>query len=193
MTVNVQIPVERYTADGTITDFSFTYDLIETPDLIVLVDDVLQTEYSDYTVDPEFQDGSTVVFTNAPTSGAIVTILRRTTISQNVDYESYKSFPADTHEWNLDKITYILQELINGVLIGYDGDGNPIYLTFDLEGVAQETTVLIENSGGTDATLPAWESGTLAGVYHGETVAEASVPADESVTTKPDGYIWLGI
>ena len=193
MTVNVQIPYNRYTADGAITDFAFTYDLIETADLIVLVDGVVQVEYSEYTVDPEFTDGSNVVFAVAPAVGLIVLLIRRTTISQNVDYESYTPFPADTHEWNLDKITYILQELINGTLIGYDDDGNPIYLTFDLNGVAQVTTVLIENSGGTDATIPAWESALTAGVYHGETLPEANVPADESATSEEDGHIWLGI
>ena len=113
-----------------------------------------------------------------------------------IDYlelKDIKKLPADTHEWNLDKITYILQELIHGTWLGYDEGGNPVYLTFDLNGVARETTVLIENSGGTDAVVPAWVSGVTACVYFGETVAEAELPADESVTTKPNGYVWHGV
>jgi hypothetical protein len=193
MSVNVAIPYNRFVADGVVTTFTFDWDLIETADLIVLVDNVLQIEYSDYTVTPDFEDGGDVVFELPPADQAQVVVMRRTTISQNVDYESYTAFPADTHEWNIDKITYILQELIHGTWLGYDDGGNPVYLTFDLNAVAQVTTVLIENSGGTDATIPPWVSAELAGVYHGETVPVAEVPADESVTTKPDGYIWLGI
>ena len=193
MSVNVAIPYNRFEADGVVTNFTFDWDLIETADLIVLVDNILQTEYSEYTVTPDFEDGGDVVFDVAPDDGTEVIVMRRTTISQNVDYESYTPFPADTHEWNIDKITYILQELIHGTWLGYDDEGNPVYLTFDLNAVAQVTTVLVENSGGTDATIPPWVSGELAGVYHGETMLEASVPADESATALPDGYVILGI
>ena len=193
MSVNVAIPYNRFVADGIVTNFTFDWDLIETADLIVLVDNVLQVEYSQYTVTPDFEDGGDVVFDIAPTDQAQVIVMRRTTMSQNVDYESYTPFPADTHEWNIDKITYILQELIHGTWIGYDASGNPQYLTFDLDAVAYITTVDIENSGGTDATIPPWVSETLAGVYHDETMLEANVPADESVTTEETGHIWLGI
>ena len=193
MTNPVQIPLNHYVGNGSKTSYAFTFYLIEPVDLIVLVDNVLQINYSDYTIRPDYLEGGYIDFTVAPVDVSDILIYRRTTKSQNVDYESYTSFPADTHEWNLDKITKILQELIVGVIEGIDGDGNPFRLTFDLSATPYEEYVRINNSGGTDADIPSWVNATLAGVYYGETVAAASLPAADSATTKPDGYIWLGI
>lgn len=191
MTTQVNIPYTDLEGDGSITDFAFSFPIVENVDLIVLVGGILQIEYSDYVVDALTDDGGEVIFSEAPADGDRVLILRRTTMTQNVDYDSDEPFMAETHEWNLDKITFILQELITGAWGGYDTDGNPVYLSFDLDATQQAYTLTVTNTGGTDAVLPAWESGTLAGVYHGETTDSA--PADEAVTTKPDGYIWLEI
>ena len=117
MTTNSQIPYNRYEGNGTKTSYAFTYDLVETSDLIVQVDGVRLVQFSDYTVDPDYEDGSNVVFTIAPIDGSDVLIFRKTDLTQNVDYESFTSFPADTHEWNLDKITKILQELLQDLRI----------------------------------------------------------------------------
>jgi hypothetical protein len=165
---------------------------VENLDLLVFVDNVLVVESSVYTVENLSDEGGDIEFVIAPSSGANVLIIRKTSITQQVDYQDFQPFPAETHEWNLDKLTYILQELLNGALSGIDSDGNPFTLTFNLSVTQQETTLTIVNSGGTDAALPMWESGTKAGVFAGELVPEASVPDDGTVTTKPDGYIWLG-
>ncbi len=141
---------------------------------------MLLTESSEYTIENVTDEGGEIEFTTAPESGAVVLILRRTTISQQTDYTE-AAFPIETHEANLDKITYILQDLINGDLDG---------LTFDLDAVAGAISILITNSGGTDATLPDWEL-DKAGVFHGEITYAA--PADESVTTEADGHFWLEI
>lgn len=189
MTTQVNIPYIYLEADGSITTFAYSFPIVENKDLLVRVDDVLQVEYSDYTLENVTEDGGEVEFTEAPADGAVVLIRRQTTMTQNVDYESGEPFPAETHEWNLDKITYILQELLQGLL----DDGSGGVLSFDLSTEQAEFLLTVLNSGGTDAPLPVWTSNEYAGIYIGETVDVASLPAADSVTTKPDGYIWLGI
>ena len=195
MTVNVQIPYVSLVGDGEITRFTFTFGLVETYDLYVKVNGELMVEYSDYTVENIVDDdGGDVVFAEPPDDGAVVIIYRDTTKSQQLDYVNTQAFPSETHEEMLDKIIYILQELIAGTFNGIGDDGKPFQLTFDLSVTQQEITMTVVNSGGTDAVLPMWENATLAGVYAGEVVPlDINMPADESATTKPDGYIWLGI
>ena len=174
----------------------FTYGLTEEHDLYVKVDGVEQIEWSAYTIgDVIDNDGGSITFAEdyIPADGAVVLIYRFTTRSQEIDYISGEPFPLETHENGFDKFMRILQELIMGTFTGLDDNGEPYTLTFDLSVTQQAVTVTIVNSGGTDAVIPAWESGTLAGVYHGETDLAANLPADESVTTKPDGYVWLGV
>ncbi|RLD56787.1 MAG: hypothetical protein DRI97_06735, partial [Bacteroidetes bacterium] len=122
MTTNTQTPYADLEANGTQTDFPFTFSIVENIDLLVLVDGVLMIEYSSYTISGLTDEGGVIAFVEPPPAGVRVLILRRTTISQNVDYELYDGFPAETHEWNLDKITFILQELLSGAFGGVDED-----------------------------------------------------------------------
>jgi hypothetical protein len=194
MTVNVQIPERAMIADGVLTTFTFDFGYIESLDVYVQVDGVTQTEYSDYTISStDIYQGGEIEFTTAPAALAVVFVFRFTTRSQNVDYESFTSFPADTHEWNSDKDMYILQELIRGSYSGTDSSGNPILLTFDLDTFLSEFFTRVTNSGGTDADLPMWVTDATAGVYAATVDLEANIPADEAVSTKPDGYIYIGI
>jgi hypothetical protein len=186
VTVQVQIPYISFTANGTQLIFTFSYGFVESLDVDVEVDSVEQIEFSDYTLTyTNNYDGGTITFTTAPVAGAIVEIIRMTTKSQNVDYESFTSFPADTHEWNLDKITYILQELIDGVTEGG--------LSFDLSTQQDEFSVTVLNSGGTDALLPLWTTAALAGVYSATVDIAANIPADGSASSKEEGHIFIGI
>ncbi len=189
MTTNQQIPYHNYTGNGSLSIYPFIFDLIETADLFVVVDNVPLTEFSHYTVEPMFEDGGNIIFTEPPDSGAAILIYRATTKSQQVDYESFTSFPADTHEWNLDKFCLILQELINGVIDGVSGQ----LVTFDLSVGQAEFILNVLNSGGTDAALPMWTDAEFAGIYAAEVDLEANLPNDGTATTKPEGFIWLGI
>ena len=189
MTTNVQIPYNSYIGNAAITTYAFTWSFVETSDILVLKNQLLQSPFSDYIFSDLTDDGGNVVFSIAPESGSELIILRKTDITQNVDYLEGVPFPAETHEFNLDKITYILQELLTGVRDGgLDEDGNPIFLTFDLSVLQAESLLTILNTGGTDAPLPVWVSALFAGVYHGEITESA--PADGAATNKPDGYIY---
>lgn len=185
----MEVPYVDLVGDGIKTIFSYTFGIVETFDLLVLVDTVLQIENSAYTIENLTDAGGDIVFATAPDDGDRVLILRKTTITQNVDYEPFSAFPSETHEFNLDKITYILQELLGGAFGGKDSDGNDIILSFDLSVTAGVTTVTINNTGGTDAVIEPWVSGETAGVFLGELTLSA--PADESVTTEPDGKMWI--
>jgi hypothetical protein len=182
MTVDFASPRVELIGNGTITKFSFPWPVLEELDLLVYLDDVLQTEFSDYIIEPGFEDGGEVTFTLAPLAGVVVRIQRKTSITQQLDYTA-TAFPSQTHEVQLDKIIMILQELL------LDDTGGAA--TFDLSAQQEATLVNILNSGGSDAVIPSWVDASLAGVFHGE-VTDAA-PADGSATTKPDGYIWIEI
>jgi len=187
MTTNVAIPFIDLVADGAIDTFTFEFPIVENFDLIVLVDnndgEGLRelSEFSEYTIVNLTDEGGEVLFALPPIDNARVLIVRRTTISQNIDYLLFSSFPAETHEFQLDKITYILQELLGGPL-------GPLFLTFDLAAVPDLSTITITNTGGTDALIPSWVSQETAGAFHGEVTLNA--PADESFADKPDGYVY---
>lgn len=194
MTVTVQIPYVTLIGNGTVTTFPFTYGLTEEYDLYVQVDGVQQLEYTDYTIENVNELGGEVEFTEAPAADAVVLIYRFTTRSQEIDYETAEPFPLETHEQGFDKFMRILQELIMSTFNGLGDDGLPYQLTFDLSVTQQAVTVTIVNSGGTDAVIPMWTDAEFAGVYAGEVVPlDINMPADESVTTYPEGYIWLGL
>lgn len=194
MTVTVQIPYNTLVGDGTLTTFVFTYGLTEEYDLYVKVDGELMVEWSDYTIENWDKDGGEIEFAEPPADGAVVMIYRFTTRSQEIDYLTGEPFELETHEEGFDKFMRILQELILGTFNGIGDDGQPYQLTFDLSVTQQEFTFTVVNSGGTDAVIPMWENATLAGGYAGEVVPlDINMPADESATDKPDGYIWLGI
>ena len=182
MTINAAIPRISYLADGVLTDFTFAYALIEPMDLIVTVNDVLQVEFTDYTIPPGYEDGGDVVFIEPPASGSVVTLTRRTSITQQVDYTT-TAFPSQTHEGQLDKIIMILQELLYGRI---SGD-----ITFDLSAEQLQYVVNIINSGGTGAQIPSWVDATLAGVFIGE-ITDAA-PADGAASAKPDGYMYVEV
>ena len=107
MTTNTQIPYVDLIGNGTTVRYPYTFGIVEHVDLIVLTqvtgdDLILQTEYSNYTLENITDVGGDVLFTVAPVDDIRVLILRRTTMSQNVDYETDEPFQAETHEWNLD-------------------------------------------------------------------------------------------
>jgi len=194
MTTSVIQPYTNLVGDGSKQTFTYYFPIVETLDLIVKVDDVQMVEYSHYIVQNLTENGGEVVFAIAPVSGADVLIGRRTTISQQVDYTE-SPFPVQSHEDQLDKTIYILQELLSGLFYDpdtiYGSDGEKVVITFDLSVTTGVTNVTINNSGGTDAILPAWTSGEKAGVFRGEITT--TPPEDGAVTTHDDGHVWIEV
>lgn len=150
----------RYLANGVTVAFAFSALFLDNSHLRVVVtdtsgNDVVKTISTDYTVTGALNpSGGTVTFGTAPTNGYYVTISRVVPITQATDYVPNDSFPAETHETALDKLTMISQQLTEAQgraltypatepstttntlapvvsrknkLLGFDGSGNPTY------------------------------------------------------------------
>lgn len=116
MTLETGISRVVYTALAAQTEFPFGYKFLNDADLLVYVDDELQTITTDYTVSGAgLDEGGTVTFTAGRTAGEIIAIVRAPAITQAVDYVENDPFPAETHESALDKLTMICQALDDGL------------------------------------------------------------------------------
>jgi hypothetical protein len=105
-----------YSPGGSTVAFAVPFKFYENNDLIVLVDGTTKTLNTDYTVTGAGDDaGGTVTFTTAPASGTELVIYRSTDFTQSTDYVPNDSFPAETHELALDKLTILAQEVNDGV------------------------------------------------------------------------------
>jgi len=122
MTISSENNVNRYTADGVQTAFTGTFKIYDQTHVKVLVDDIVQTLGTDYTVSGVGTDsGFTVTFTTAPASGKTVTLLLNPPHTQLTDYTALDPFPAETHERALDLLTQQVLKLKEklGRLIGF--------------------------------------------------------------------------
>ena len=110
MTVTTTNSKTEQLADGVQDVFPYSFVLPDETWLQVYYDSTLIL--SGYTVDGIGDpSGGDVTFTTAPPAGVTVTLLRVAPETQQVDYQPYDSFPAETHEDALDKLTMISQQL----------------------------------------------------------------------------------
>lgn len=118
MTVSTTTSRVSYSGNGLTDEFSVPFLFLDNSHLVVIlvVDstgvETTQTITTHYTVTGAGNDaGGTLTMVTAPTSGETLVILRDTTIDQETDYQANDTFPAETHETALDKLTLISQEL----------------------------------------------------------------------------------
>lgn len=71
----------------------------------------LKTITTHYTLSPNNQNPTNVVFVTAPADGLKVLIIRESTFTQTTEYEDEVPFPASTHETTIDKLALMIQEL----------------------------------------------------------------------------------
>jgi hypothetical protein len=135
MTISSTYTPDVALAPGGVTTFFFTFDVIAEEHITVEVDDVLISP-SNYVVDLDLK---TIDFLSAPNGGQIVAIGRLTEATQETDYITGDSFPAETHEEALDKLTLLVQENLNSL--------------------TRALLAPISDDGTTDFTLPAYEAG----------------------------------
>jgi len=185
MTVNAEFPYIQYLGNSVTTDFPFSWSSGDPSEIYVKLDGVLLTEGVEYELtDYTLEFGGTQVFNTAPTTGQVVYVYRDTPVTQQLDYVDGEPFPTDTHEFQLDKDTRILQEIIEG--------GRAIGGRVDLSAIQWEETVEITNTSGNNAIINTWTTdGLLAGVSIGEVILNGDpAPVDGNPTDKKDGYIW---
>jgi len=115
MTVNNNYELESYTANGTITDFDFTFKILEKENIIVNVKDTngvvtKKALTTDYTISLNDDNTGTVIFNTAPLNNYEVYIERLVDIDQEVNLETSSGFQESVIENSLDKLTMITQQ-----------------------------------------------------------------------------------
>ena len=118
MTVSTTTSKVSYTGNGSTSAFAYTYKIFADAELKVYVGGVLKTLTTHYTVSGAGgASGGNVTFTagNIPINLAAVVISRNISKTQVTDYVENDSFPAETHESALDKLTMLVQDVDNSV------------------------------------------------------------------------------
>ena len=116
MTVSSINTKNSYSANGTLTAFTYNFPINTTAELKVIERTATGTETvksltTHYSITDNGSAGGTVTFSTAPANGVTVVLLRDTSLTQETDYIANDPFPAETHESALDKLTLQQQEL----------------------------------------------------------------------------------
>ena len=119
MLVSNEISKNQYVGDGSATEFAYTFPILDSTHIEVYRQ--LSTETAleaklvpaeEYTVEGAgVESGGKVVFKTAPSSGTKLSILRNVPITQLYQYQELDSFPAESHENALAKLTMICQSM----------------------------------------------------------------------------------
>jgi len=123
MTVSSTTNRITYNCKGSQKEFPFTFKILEEENLVVILKDpnnaetilVLNTDYS-VSEEPWETGGSiTTLDEDAYASGYTLTIIRQLDLVQGADYLEGDSFPAETHEEQLDRLMMIAQQLLENL------------------------------------------------------------------------------
>jgi len=102
--------INRYTGDGTTTNFVFTFSYLVSSHVLVYVNGALQTETVNYTV-----SGSTVTFTSAPAASALIVVKRSTSQSSRMTtYEDGITLSRSALETDSKQAFQMAQEALDG-------------------------------------------------------------------------------
>ena len=117
MTISTEVTRKQYNGNDVTTEFSFPYKFLADGDLTVILTDssgldTTLTLSTHYTVTGAGVDaGGTVTMITPPATGERLTIVRELDLVQETDYISGDSFPSESHETALDRLTMIAQQL----------------------------------------------------------------------------------
>lgn len=117
MLVSNEISKNQYVGDGSATEFAYTFPILDSTHIEVYRQLPAETAFEaklvpveEYTVEGAgVESGGKVVFKTAPSSGTKLSILRNVPITQLYQYQELDSFPAESHENALAKLTMICQ------------------------------------------------------------------------------------
>jgi len=127
MTISSTTSKHTYSGNGSTTEFAFSFPILDESHLKVQVksssgvvtDQTITTHYTvsgtgNTSGSTDYSSG-TVTFLSAPASGSTVIIKRNVPATQEVDYLENDTFPAETHEDAIDKLTMSIQQLKEGL------------------------------------------------------------------------------
>ncbi len=203
-----------YDGNGVTVAFAITFRFLENSHILATLTDsldgveVTQVLDVDYTLaDAGEATGGTLTMTTAPSSTQHLTILRNVPFTQTTDYVENTSFPAESHETALDKLTMEIQQMeeeidrciktsISEGATGVTADTIEAYID---EKVAEEVDATFETNtfqvasaavGATSVTVTGF---VLAAVTEDISVYIDGVKqADDSITRDSDYTISLG-
>jgi len=122
MTMNVEHPIAQHVGNNGEKEFGYNYTVTDESWIQVFVDSEFAMSNTLYSIN---LDTKMITFITAPTDGANIEIRRSIPLDQLVDYTAYDAFPAETHEYALDKLTMILQDNLVLVDVLLSGPLNP--------------------------------------------------------------------
>jgi len=124
--VTAENPRISYVAGGGAGDvnFSYSYKIFQSTDLLVYDDNILKTLNVHYTVSMNAGGvGGTVTFITAPVAASIIDIVRSIPLTQNMDLVEGARLPSETLESTLDKQTMTLQDMDSKLSLLLAGGG----------------------------------------------------------------------
>src|ERR1700734_555220 len=106
----------QYTGNGTTVSFATGFYFLENSDVSVIVTvsgvNTTLNQGTDYTISGALNpSGGTVLCAVAPVSGATITVVRTSPLTQHTTFVDNDSLPAISLEEGLDKLTMIAQEM----------------------------------------------------------------------------------
>lgn len=111
MTINIQSNRVQYIGDASTTSFPYVFRLHEDDEMVVVVDGVVQTITTHYTITNNGDEtGGSIDFVAAPALDALITIYRSMDLVQELNLIEYDRFPAESVEAALDRLVCILQD-----------------------------------------------------------------------------------
>lgn len=147
-----------FSGDGSTTAFSYPHRFTADADLTVILvasngTETTKTLTTHYTVSGAGgNSGGTVTMLSAPASGETLVIFCSPALTQTTDLVENSSFPADTLETRLDKLTLMVQRQANRLDRAVrltDGFFSSFTTTLPTDIASQTDCVLVVNSAGT--------------------------------------------
>ena len=169
MTVSVLRNKVQYGGNSSTTQFTVNFPFTEKSQILVYLNDTLQTITTHYTLtDPD--STGTVTFVTAPATGTLVTILRETDFLQTTDYANNDILDAETLESAFDKLTMMCQQ-VKGLVdkaVGFDDTVNDTDTTsLKLAAGTADLAGKLLAFDSTGAFVTTQEIGTFRGDYSG--------------------------
>lgn len=185
MTVQVQVPYNKYVGNGTLTVFNYTFMTLQTGDIKCMVDGV-PTPITAVT-GIGVSAGGTITLATAPANGAPVYVYRAMVLDRMTDYQDYGDFDADVVNADFDRIWLAIQQYGDdaGYYLARDKNGGP----FDAKGF--RITNMGTPTDPADATTKAYVDSVASGALANTIRFPYPVPVMPSLPTTANKLVGL--